>query len=78
MPTVAIIGPYSFFFYSSDRIEPLHIHVKHEMRTAKFWLKPVRLEKSKNFNDHELREVQKIVEENKSLFMEKWNEYFNS
>ena len=78
MPTVAVIGPYRFFFYANDRIEPLHIHVKHEMRTAKFWLKPVRLEKSKNFNDHELTEIQKIVEENKSLFMEKWNEYFNS
>ncbi|MFP4430391.1 MAG: DUF4160 domain-containing protein [Spirochaetaceae bacterium] len=25
------------FFYSSDRHEPLHIHVEHAGRTAKVW-----------------------------------------
>jgi len=59
MPTVAVIGSYRFFFYSSDRIEPLHIHVKNEMRRAKLWLKPDRLEKLKNFDDHELEKFKK-------------------
>jgi hypothetical protein len=30
MPTVLIDGPYSFVFFSSDRGEPPHIHVKRE------------------------------------------------
>ena len=59
MPTVAVIGSYRFFFYSSDRIEPLHIHVKNEMRRSKLWLKPDRLEKLKNFDDHELEKFKK-------------------
>ena len=28
MPTVMRVGPYSFVFFSSDRGEPPHIHVK--------------------------------------------------
>jgi hypothetical protein len=30
MPTVLQVGPYSFIFFSSDRGEPAHIHVKHD------------------------------------------------
>lgn len=77
MPTIAIIGPYRFFFYSSDGSEPVHIHVKRENASAKFWLTPVRLQKSKRFNDSELSKVQNIVEENSEQWQEKWNEYFN-
>ena len=38
MPTVLRDGPYSFVFFSSDRGEPVHIHVKRERRVVKFWL----------------------------------------
>ncbi len=37
MPTVKIIGPYRFFFYSGDGDEPPHIHVERDNYTAKFW-----------------------------------------
>jgi hypothetical protein len=43
VPTVAIIGPYRFHFYSSDRHESLHVYVDRDAATAKFWLDPVRL-----------------------------------
>lgn len=43
MPTVLNDGPYGFIFFSSDRGEPPHIHVKCERRIAKFWLGPVAL-----------------------------------
>ncbi len=39
MPTVAKIGSYRFYFYSSDANEPPHIHVKQERFTAKFLVK---------------------------------------
>ncbi|TVL99252.1 MAG: hypothetical protein CV087_18675 [Candidatus Brocadia sp. WS118] len=77
MPTVAKIGPYRFYFYSSDANEPAHIHVKHERFTAKFWLNAVRLQKSKGFNDNNLILIQKLIEKNKEIFQEKWNEYFS-
>ena len=41
MPTVLRDGPYSFVFFSSDRGEPVHIHVKRKRRVVKFWLDPI-------------------------------------
>ena len=78
MPTVAVIGPYRFFFCSGDRAEACHIHVTRDRCTAKFWLDPVRLDRSKGFPDRELLRVQRIVEEHQTGFQEKWDEYFGS
>ena len=77
MPTIEIIGPYRFFFYASDRNEPIHVHVKKEKATAKYWVYPVRLQRSKHFRDYELREIERLIETNKEKFVEIWNEYFN-
>lgn len=75
MPTVLRIGPYRFFFYSNEKGEPPHIHVQRERFLAKFWLNPVALAGSKRFASHELRTIQKHVEENRKKFLEAWNEY---
>jgi len=40
VPTVLEDGPYLFIFFSSDKGEPPHIHVKRERRITKFWLDP--------------------------------------
>ncbi len=49
MPTVKIIGPYRFHFYSSDHGEPAHVHVQRDEANAKFWLDSVRLDGSQRF-----------------------------
>ena len=77
MPTVKIIGPYRFFFYSGDRDEPPHVHVERDNHTAKFWLQPVRLQNSGRFKRKELNQIQKLVVENQTLFLEEWHEYFS-
>ena len=77
MPTFGDIGPYKFFFYSAEGNEPPHVHVRRDRATAKFWLAPVRIERSRRFSDHELRVIQKLVEENEEAIMEAWNEHFN-
>ncbi|MCX7837964.1 MAG: DUF4160 domain-containing protein [Anaerolineae bacterium] len=77
MPTVRVIGPYRFFFYSGDRDEPPHIHVEREKSKAKFWLDPARLEYSKGFGQVEINRIQRLVEKNKEFFLRKWNEYFD-
>lgn len=38
MPTILQDGPYTFVFFSSDRGEPLHVHVKRDGAIAKYWL----------------------------------------
>ena len=50
MLTVLRDGPYRFFFYSGDRDEPPHVHVERDDCEAKFWLDPVRLERSRRFS----------------------------
>lgn len=77
MPTILRVGPYRFFFYASDRDEPMHIHVEQDNRTTKFWLDPVRLHKSGGFNRSQINKIQKIIEENCEKLVEAWNEYFD-
>lgn len=78
MPTVLRVGPYSFVFFSSDRGEPVHIHVKHDRRVAKFWLDPVELAKNLGFADHEVNEIERLVREHRKFLMEAWHEYFDA
>jgi hypothetical protein len=77
VPTVLISGPYRFFFYSGDRVEPPHVHVERDQNAAKFWLDPIRLQNSGGFPRHEIRRIQKIIVDNQSTLMERWNEFFN-
>lgn len=77
MPTVLILKGYRFFFFSLDRVEPVHIHVEKGDSYAKFWLTPISLARSKGFRQHELTEIRKIVERKHKLFLEKWNEHFS-
>jgi len=75
MPTILRIEAYRFYFYSNEKGEPPHIHVHRDRCLAKFWLNPVALAGSKRFASHELRAIQKLVEENKKIFLEAWNEH---
>ena len=76
MPAIHDIGPYKLFFYSAEGNEPPHVHVRRDRATTKFWLNPVRLAGSRRFSDHELREIEGIVEENQPRILEAWNEHF--
>jgi hypothetical protein len=76
MPKVCDIGPYRFFFYSSESNEPPHVHILRDAATAKFWLSPVRVARSRDFNGRELRVLQSLVEENRQRILEAWHEHF--
>ncbi|MGH8071597.1 MAG: DUF4160 domain-containing protein [Candidatus Entotheonellia bacterium] len=76
MPTVLRIGPYRFFFYAGDRQEPPHIHVERANNTAKFWLDPLRLQRSRRFRRNEINRIQKLVEEHREHLLRSWDEYF--
>ena len=77
MPIVLREGPYRFLFYSGDRDEPPHIHVVRDNRVAKFWLDPVRIQRSGGLRRSEIRRVQRIIEENHRLLWEAWDDYFD-
>jgi len=44
---------------------------------CKFWLEPVRLARNKGVPAHSLREIEKLVFENKNFLMEKYHEFHN-
>ncbi|WP_330204450.1 DUF4160 domain-containing protein [Cyanobacterium sp. Dongsha4] len=68
---------YRFYFCSHEPNEPPHIHVDKDNLSAKFWLSPVFLARNIRFLGKELRKIQAMVESNKIMFLEAWNEYFS-
>lgn len=78
MPTVLRSGPYRFFFYAADHVEPPHVHVERDKSSAKFWLDPVRIATSTGFPAPEIRRIQGLVTENNILLLRAWNEYFGT
>lgn len=78
MPTVLRSGPYRFYFYSHEPNEPPHIHVDRDNLSAKFWLDPVALARNLGFSAKELSRLQKIVNQNRGLFLEAWHGRFGT
>jgi hypothetical protein len=77
MPTVfANLRGYRLFFFSIDRSEPMHIHVAKQRGYAKFWLRPLSLERSRNFRSHELNEIARLIEEHRNEIESKWRDHF--
>jgi hypothetical protein len=76
MPTVLRSGPFRFFFYAGDGGEPPHTHVERDVSEAKFWLDPVRLERSHGFRRKEINRIRELVEEHQAQLLESWHEFF--
>jgi len=76
VPTVLIIGPYRFYFFSHEPNEPPHIHVDRESSTAKFWLNNISLADNKGFSKKELNKLHELITVNQKQFLDKWHAYF--
>lgn len=80
VPTVLRKGSWRFYFYSNEGCGPPHVHVAGEgaraSEVAKFWLAPVRVVRSRRIRPHELRRLERLVSENRTAFLRKWDEHF--
>jgi len=76
MPTILRVGPYRFLFYYGNFSEPAHVHVTRDDAEAKFWLDPVRLERSRGFSSRQLREIELLVVAHQTEMLEAWNDFF--
>lgn len=79
MPVVLHHKSFRFFFYSNEGNprEEMHIHVRGPDGEAKFWLAPtVYLADSVGFAGATLRELHRLVMDNKALIERTWNEHF--
>lgn len=71
-PTFRRYKGYSFKIYSNEE-ERMHIHVIKEDHEAKFWLEPqVELAYKGDFSQHEINQIQKIVESDADFFKEQY------
>lgn len=79
MPEILRIFGLRFYFYSREH-EPMHVHVKSSDGIAKFILTSdgVLLETNNGMSQKDIRCAEMVLEENRELAMEKWNEYFGS
>ena len=66
-----------FFFYSREH-EPIHVHVKSADGNAKFEILPegIVLVKNEGLKPKDIKAAEMVLEENKELAIEKWNDYF--
>ena len=76
MPTVLRDAGLRFFFYSLENDEPPHIHVESGDATAKFWLDPIELARSRGFRVRDLTRLRAKVIEHRHEFLEAWNARF--
>ena len=74
MPTVLRTRGFSFFFFSHEGNEPVHVHVKKGGGAAKFWLNPVKLAYNDGFKRQELRAIISILDEHEAQLIRAWNE----
>ncbi len=77
MPEILRMFWIRFFFYSREH-EPIHVHVKNADGKAKFDILPegVVLVKNEGMKPKDIKAAEMVLEENKELAIEKWNEYF--
>lgn len=77
-PTILQSGPYRLFFFSSDRGEPVHVHVARDRKAVKCWVAPVRVEYNHGFSLAELAKVTALVREHEADIEKAWHEHFGS
>ena len=65
---------YAFFFVMFDLSEPVHVHVRHGRREAKYWVQPLALAWNRGYRPHELNEIERLVEANRDLIHRAWQE----
>ena len=78
VPVVFREGQFEFRFYSGDKGEPPHIHVRHSSGgSAKFWLEPeVSLERNRGVRSRDIRQAQRLIDEHRDRCLEAWHDHF--
>jgi len=76
MPTIFEWKGWKFLFFSLDRSEPPHVHVRKDRKELKLWLDPVHVAYNRRVPDHEVNAIIDVVNEHRKEFIDAWNRYF--
>jgi hypothetical protein len=77
MPELLRLFGLRFFFYSNDH-RPPHIHVRNNDGEARFTLESVVCIENNGLKNKDLYLAEAIIEENREIFLARWNEFFKS
>lgn len=77
MPEIFRFYGFSFFFYSREH-EPLHVHVDGNGGSAKYDLVDgdFQLKEAYNIKNNDLKRIKDVIDENKDIIINRWNDYF--
>ena len=75
MPVLLRIFGLRFFFYSNDH-RPPHVHVRSADGEARFTIEDVDCIENKGLKSKDIFLAESIIEENKEIFLARWNEFF--
>jgi hypothetical protein len=78
MPTVLRWGPYRAFFYSNERDEPAHVHVRSGNKEAKIWLHDLSVAVRVGFAAHELGDIIRYLRAHREQLVAAWNDHFRN
>lgn len=80
MPVILRYKGYALFFFSGEGTphEPMHVHVRGQGGEAKIWLEPeIKVAHSRGIPAHALRELVRLVRQQRGLFVYCWKDYFD-
>jgi len=79
MPKIETIGAWLFHFYSAEEDRP-HVHIRNKAgKSAEIWLEPdIVVAANYGVRAIDLRKLVRIVEKNKTKYLEAWHEHFDS
>ena len=78
MPTVLRWGPYRAFFYSNERGEPAHVHVRAGGKEAKIWLHDLTVAVNKGYRAHELSGIIRKLRAHRKELVAAWNDHLGN
>ena len=75
MPRLFKVFGLRFFFYSNEH-EPIHVHIRNADGEAKFNIETMQCIDNKGLKNKDLKLAEALIEENKSLIIRHWYNYF--
>ncbi|MFK7899965.1 MAG: DUF4160 domain-containing protein [Cyclobacteriaceae bacterium] len=75
MPTIFRAFGLRFFFYSNDHL-PIHVHVKNADGEAKFNVERIECVENKGLKSKDVKLAESLIDENKDIIIEAWNNFF--
>ena len=73
MPVVLRVNGYKFFFYEADLANgPPHVPVVKDGNEAKLWLDPINCARDGRFRKSDLRDIERIIEDNREFLLGAW------